>query len=193
MRFPVRRPRAGAPDILLGIVRVAFGRADGLTRFGATRQAFLASLAPLIAFPLVGGALMIAQGAGRAGAAQFLATLCALLAPPVLSFEVARLWGRGTTWLRFATALNWCQWAIPAVAAIALTVLPPLLIGLLSDRAALAATLGAVGCYALWLHWFVARHGLGVSRLRGAALVLMVNLGTGVLVLGPAFLEAAWR
>jgi hypothetical protein len=193
MRFPVRMRRAGASDILLGILRVAFGRRDGLARFGATRQAFLASLAPLVAFPLVGGALMMAQGAGRAGVAQFLTALCALLAPPVLSFEVARLWGRGATWLRFATALNWCQWAIPAVAAIALAVLPPLLIGPLSDRGALAATLGAVGCYALWLHWFVARHGLGVSPLRGAALVLLVNLGTGVLVLGPTVLEAAWR
>jgi hypothetical protein len=189
----MRTQRGGAPNILLGIVRVALGRADGLSRFSATRQAFLASLAPLIAFPLVGGALAMAQGASRAGAVQLLATLCALLAPPVLSFEVARLWGRGATWLRFATALNWCQWAIPAVAALALAVMPPLLIGTLSDRAALAATLGAVGCYALWLHWFVARHGLGVSRLRGAALVLVVNLGTGVLVLGPAFLEAAWR
>ncbi len=193
MKFIMRMRRAGAPNILVGIMRVAFGRADGLARFSATRQAFLASLAPLIAFPLVGGALMMVQGAGRAGAAQFLATLCALLAPPVLSFEVARLWGRGATWLRFATALNWCQWAIPAVAAVALSVIPPLLIGPLSDRAALAATLGAIGCYALWLHWFVARHGLGVSRLRGVALVLMVNLGTAVLVLGPAFLGAAWR
>ena len=185
--------RAGAPDILLGIVRVALGRADGLARFGATRQAFLTSLAPLVAFPLVGAGLMVAQGAGRAGAAHFLAALCALLAPPVLSFEVARLWGRGATWLRFATALNWCQWAIPAVAAIALFVLPPLLVELISDRAALAVTLAVVGCYALWLHWFVARHGLGVSPLRGALLVLLVNLGTGVLMLGPMVVEAAWR
>ncbi len=185
--------RAGAPNILLGIMRVAFGRPDGLARFGDTRQAFLASLAPLVAFPLVGGALMMVQGAGRAGAAQFLATLCALLAPPVLSFEVARLWGRGATWLRFATALNWCQWAIFAVLAVALSVAPPLLIGPLSDRAALAATLGGIGCYALWLHWFVARHGLGVSRLRGVALVLLVNIGTAVLVLGPALLAAVWR
>ena len=61
-----------------------------------------------------------------------------------------------------------------AVALAIAAVLPPLLVGPLSDRGALAATLGAVGCYALWLHWFVARHGLGVSPLRGAALVLLV-------------------
>jgi hypothetical protein len=188
MRPVVPGPRTGAPNILLGIVRVACGRADGLARFGATRQAFLASLAPLVAFPLVGGALLLLGGAGRAGAAQLLATLCALLAPPVLSFEVARLWGRRSAWLRFATALNWCQWAIPIVAVVLLGVLPPILGAVLPERAAVAATLGAVGCYALWLHWFVARHGLALSRLRAAALVALVNLGTALLVLGPAFL-----
>jgi hypothetical protein len=188
MRPVVPGPRTGAPNILLGIVRVACGRADGLARFGATRQAFLASLAPLVAFPLVGGALLLLGGAGRAGAAQLLATLCALLAPPVLSFEVARLWGRRSAWLCFATALNWCQWAIPIVAVVLLGVLPPILGAVLPERAAVAATLGAVGCYALWLHWFVARHGLALSRLRAAALVALVNLGTALLVLGPAFL-----
>lgn len=182
--------RAGAPNVLLGIVRVACGRPDGLTRFGATRESFLASLAPLIAFPLVGGVLMLLGGAGRDGAAQLLATLCALLAPPVLSFEIARAWGRRPEWLRFATALNWCQWAIPVVAVVLLAILPPLLGAFLSERAAVAATLGAVGCYGLWLHWFLARHGLALSRLRAAALVALVNLGTALLVLGPTLLAA---
>jgi hypothetical protein len=84
--------------------------------------------------------------------------------------------------------LNWCQWAIPIVAVVLLGVLPPILGAVLPERAAVAATLGAVGCYALWLHWFVARHGLALSRLRAAALVALVNLGTALLVLGPAFL-----
>ena len=66
----------------------------GLLLFGATREAFLASLAPLIAFPLVGGALMVLGGGGLEAFTDLLATLCALLAPPVLSFEVARFWGR---------------------------------------------------------------------------------------------------
>ena len=88
-----------------------------LLQFGATREAFLASLAPLIAFPLVGGVLMLLGGGGLAALSDLLATLCALLAPPVLSFEVARLWGRQDAWLRFATAFNWCQWAIPVAAA----------------------------------------------------------------------------
>ena len=64
MSGPARgqRPRPGS--IVLGIARLARGRADGLRQFGATREAFLASLAPLVAFPLVGGVLMLLGGGG---------------------------------------------------------------------------------------------------------------------------------
>jgi len=48
---------------------------------------------------------------------------------------------------------------------------------------------GVVG-YALWLHWFLARHGLALSRLRAALLVAGVNLGTGMLVMLPRLLLA---
>ena len=48
--------------------------------------------------------------------ADLLATVAVLLAPPVLSFEFARLWGRQDHWLRFATAFNWCQWLLPVLA-----------------------------------------------------------------------------
>ena len=51
--------------------------------------------------------------------------------------------------------------------------------------------LGLVG-YGLWLHWFVARHGLGLSGLRAAVMVLGVNLATVVLVLGPRMLALAF-
>ena len=42
--------------------------------------------------------------------------------------------------------------------------------------------------YGLWLHWFLARHGLGLSRFRAAVLVLGINLGDGAIVIGPRFL-----
>ncbi len=177
-----------APGILLGIGRIALGRADGITRFGDTREAFLRSLAPLLAFPLVGTALLLANGGGRPAIAQLLATICALLAPPVLSFEFARWWGRRALWARFATALNWCQWLIPVLAVILLAFLPPVFALALPERASVAATLGVVGCYGLWLHWFLARHALALSPARAGALVAVVNLGTAALVLGPAFL-----
>lgn len=173
------------PNILLGVTRLARGRADGLAQFGDTPQAFLASLAPLIAFPLVGALLTFAHGQAVEAVSELLATFCALLAPPVLSNLLARLWGREEFWLRFATAFNWCQWAIPAVAAALLFVVGALMqAGLPNETAALVLMLGLSG-YGLWLHWFIVKHGLRLSGARSALVVLLVNLGTTALVLGP--------
>jgi hypothetical protein len=180
--------RSPPGSIVLGIVRLARGHSDGIRQFGATREAFLASLAPLIAFPLVGGVLMLLGGGGLAAVSDLLATLCALLAPAVLSFEVARLWGREAAWLRFATAFNWCQWVIPVVGSVLLLVLAFLAgLGLPRELARLAVLFGIIA-YGLWLHWFVTRHGLGLSGPRAALAVLGVNLGTVILVLGPRIL-----
>ncbi|HEX3405465.1 MAG TPA: hypothetical protein VHT74_34585, partial [Acetobacteraceae bacterium] len=115
MSGPARGKAPPRGSIVVGIMRLARGRADGMLQFGTTREAFLSSLAPLIAFPLVGGVLMLLGGGGFTALSDLFATLCALVAPPVLSFEVARLWGRQAAWLRFATAFNWCQWAIPVL------------------------------------------------------------------------------
>jgi hypothetical protein len=182
-----QRPRSGS--IVLGIVRLARGRADGFQQFAATREAFLASLAPLVAFPLVGGALMVLGGGGLAALSDLLATICALVAPPVLSFEIARLWGRQQSWLRFATAFNWCQWAIPVLGSALLLLLGMLIVlGLPRSLARALVVLGLVS-YGLWLHWFLARHGLGLSRLRALLLVLGVNFVTVLIVMGPRVLE----
>jgi hypothetical protein len=174
--------------ILLGIFRIATGRPDGLAQFSDTPEAFLASLAPLVAFPLVGTLLMLGQGGGLAALSDLLATLCALLAPAVLSFELARRWGRAAAWTRFAVAFNWCQWAIP-VLSVGLVVLAGMLvaIGVPTDAALVIVVIG-LGGYALWLHWFLARHGLGLSPGRAAMLVVGVNLATILLVLGPRLL-----
>ena len=177
------RGRTGS--IVLGIVRLARGRPDGMQQFGATRDAFLASLAPLIAFPLVGGMLMLLGGGGLNTVSDLLATLCALVAPLVLSFEVARLWRRQQFWLRFATAFNWCQWVIPIVGSVLLLVFGVLAaLGLPRATARIGVLLGLLS-YALWLHWFLARHGLGLSGPRALLLVLAVNLTTAMLVVGP--------
>ena len=170
------------------MVRVARGHADGIAQFAGTSQGFLASLAPLIAFPLVGTALMLMDGDGAPAITDLLATMAVLLAPPVLSFELARLWGRQALWLRFATAFNWCQWLLPMLAGALLLVLGTLLHAGLSDNAATGALVLGLGGYALWLHWFLARHGLALSRVRAALLVLGVNFGTALLVLAPRLL-----
>ena len=185
------RARGPTGSIVVGVMRLARGRPDGFSQFGATRESFLASLAPLIAFPLVGCVLMLMGGGGIGALSDLLATLCALLAPPVLSFEIARLWHRDAAWLRFATAFNWCQWAIPVLGSILLLALGLLVaVGLPRNAAGGLALLGLVG-YGLWLHWFIARHGLCLSRFRAAVLVLGINLATVVIVVGPRFLALA--
>ena len=170
---------------LAGILLLARGRPAGLGFFGATPNAFLASLAPLIAFPLVGTGLLLASGQGADAVADFFAVICALLSPAVLSHVLARHWGREAQWLRFATAFNWCQWIMPLVLMVLLTVFGIALQLGLSDRLAGIGALGGVGAYALWLHWFLARHGLALSGWRAAGVVAWVNLGTLLVLIVP--------
>ncbi|HET6237505.1 MAG TPA: hypothetical protein VFE41_21490 [Acetobacteraceae bacterium] len=192
MSGTVRRAPPRTRNILLGIFRVATGRADGLAQFGDTSEAFVASLAPLVAFPLVGALLMLGQGEGLAALTDLLATLCALLAPAVLSYEVACRWDRAASWTRFAVAFNWCQWAIP-VLAVFLVVLAGFLLALgVPSNVGLVLVVAGLGGYGLWLHWFLARHGLGLSAVRAALLVAGVNLATILLVLGPRLLPLAF-
>ena len=63
-------------------------------------------------------------------------------------------------------------------------------IGLPRSAAQAIALLGLV-CYGFWLHWFLARHGLGLSRVRAAVLVIGVNLATVAIVMGPRLLTLA--
>jgi hypothetical protein len=175
-------------NVLVAVLRTARGRADGIRLFGNTTGAFLASLAPLIAFPLVGALLMLWRGGGLRPMADLAATLCALLTPPVLSWQFARLWHREDAWPRFATAFNWCQWVLPAVAILILAVLSAGMALGLPDRFARVGVVLGLGSYGLWLHWFLARHALGLGGKQAALLVLGVNLGTVMVVLGPRLL-----
>ena len=176
---------------LLGMVRLARGRVDGLAQFGDTAQAFLASLAPLLAFPIVGAALLLTTDGPIRALATLFATLVAQLAPAVLSHALARAWGREAQWLRYATAFNWCQWALPLAAMALLLVLQfALRLGLPEDAADQVLILG-LAAYGLWLNWLLARYGLSLSRGRAAALVALTNLGTLVLAIGPRLLVLA--
>jgi hypothetical protein len=178
-------PRA---SILRAMARVAMGKSDGIQGFPGTVQGFLVSLMPLVAFPIAGTILLLQQGGGLAAIGDLFATIAVLLAAPVLSYEFARLWRREAWWLRFATAFNWCQWLLPLLASVLLVVLGVLQHAGLSDRAATGLLVLCLGAYGLWLHWFLARHGLALSVLRAVLLVVGVNLVTALLVLAPRLL-----
>lgn len=176
---------------LRGVTLVGRGRMDGMALFGATTEAFLASLAPLLAFPAAGAILLLLSGKAVEAAAAILITLVAQLAPPVLSHTLARAWRQEEGWLRYATAYNWSQWAILAVMFGLLTVLRVAMDAGLSEAGADTLFAFGVGGYALWLHWRLSRHGLGLSRWRATAMVLVVSLGTVLLVFVPLLARAA--
>ncbi len=184
-------PTAPGLRPLLGMVRLARGRVDGLQQFGDTPQAFLASLAPPLAFAIVGALLLlVSEGLGRA-LATLLVAIVLQLTPPVLSHALARFWGREAQWLRYATAFNWCQWALPlAMMAMLIALQAALQVGLPEDAADATFTVG-LAAYGLWLNWLLARHGLNLSAGRAAALVALTNLGTVLLALGPRLLVGA--
>jgi hypothetical protein len=175
----------GFASVVIGVARLARGRADGLGCFGNTTAQFTASLAPFIALPLVGTVLLLIQGEGLPALVDLFATWAALLAPPVVSWELTRLWRCEARWLRYATAFNWCLWAMP-LAAVAASLLLGVLVQIGVPLRVGATVLPALLLgYGLWLHWFIARVGLGVSRARAVVLVLLTNLATSVLALGP--------
>ena len=183
--LPERRPQG---NILRGMALVARGRADGLAEFGGTAQSFLASLAPLLAFPLVGALLLLAGGQVEAAVSGLLAALCVLLLPPVLSYEAARLWKREAQWARFATAFNWCYWLVPLLGTVLVFLLGIANAAGLPEHVGAIVLVVALSVYGLWLHWFLARHALQISGLRAALLVIFMNLVVALVVIGPRFL-----
>lgn len=177
-------------SVIRGVFRLARFQPVGFAEFGATRQAFLNSLAPLIAFPLVGGALMLLSGGGLGVLTDLLATLIALIAPAVIAATLAERWQRGEWWPRYAVAFNWSQWAVPVVALALLMAVGVLRRMGLGEQPAAIAVLFAIAAYGISLHWFLARHGLGLSVGRTTLLVIAINLGTVALVMAPRFVAA---
>lgn len=183
-------PRRSPQTILLGIALVARGRAEGVALFGDTPRAFLAGLAPLLAFPLVGALLLVLGGRVGEGLTAFAESVCVLLAEPVISEALATRWGRGDLWLRYATAFNWCQWIIPLLAS-ALVIAADFLITLGLPPTWVAPLLVVViGVYALWLQWFLTQQALCLSWQKAIAMVVLVNLASGVLLLAPRLIGA---
>lgn len=178
-------------SILTGIRRLARFQADGFLSFKATPQALLNSLAPLLAFPLVGGLGELAQGNVATALSNLLATAVALLTPLVVSEFLATRWGAGSRWVRFAVASNWCQWVLPlGVMAIVIVFWSLAQLGIALGSSLVGAAIIGLIAYGIGLHWFMARRGLGLSCGRAALLVLAADLTTGCLVMLPRVIAA---
>lgn len=157
----------------------------GIEQFPATRQAFLNSLAPWLALPLVGGILLLLGGQTRAAIGNVLFAAVALLAPAVVSHALARWWGREARWLRYAIAFNWCQWVVTAggLAALILAEIA-LAIGLPRNAVLILVSLGFM-VYAMAVQISLASTGLAITRLRATGFIVLVNLAALLLVLLP--------
>jgi hypothetical protein len=176
-------------EALRGIALLARFRTEGFACFTATPGGFLNSLAPMLAITLVAGLRPVMAGDGQQVLLHVLTSLIALLAPPVLSHFLSRLWHREAEWLRYAVAFNWCQSAI--------TLLTVVLIlgyalgdGGSADLDGLLSLIGLLLFYWLGVCWFLARRGLALGGLRAVLAVLVINFGTGALVVGPSLLGA---
>ena len=174
---------------LRGVLLLARGRAEGMALFRATPEGFLASLAPLLVVPLAGSLLLLLDGWVAPALALVLVALTVQLSPAVLSHALARRWGREAGWLRYATAYNWCQWAVLGFMFLVLAVLGVMTGAAPSDVVGSRGFTYAVGLYAIWLHWVVTRHGLDLGGWRAALLVVLVSLGVVAMVVGPTVLQ----
>ncbi|MDE1907152.1 MAG: hypothetical protein KGH75_11960 [Rhodospirillales bacterium] len=171
--------------IMRGLAKLARGDATGLAEFSGDKEAFSASLAPLIAFPLVGAAITSLSGDWQVALIGLLSRLCAVLALPLIVYESSKLFGKTSLWLRTATALNWCFWLVlPAIFLAALLGSILAQTGLPLIRAE-KLVLGAVALYLLWNRWFVLKTGLQLNIWR-ALLVLAASLAaTGLFAVLP--------
>jgi hypothetical protein len=176
--------------VLRGILRIGTFRPDGLAEFGATPQAFLNSLAPLLALPVVGGLIMLGRGHVAEALVSVLANLVILLAPPVAAHALTRLMRREELWLRYAVAYNWCQWAV-AAALLAAMIAGGVLVAVgLPERAAAQLLMLALAGYGIALNWFLARTALELSGGKAALFIVLVWLAAMVLIMAPALLSA---
>ena len=80
--------------IFRGLLLLARGKKSGIKDFANTMDAFTASLAPLIAFPLVGAGISVLGGQRQLAAIGLLSRFCGVLALPVITHEFARRTGR---------------------------------------------------------------------------------------------------
>ncbi|MDR3520585.1 MAG: hypothetical protein P4L54_03115 [Acidocella sp.] len=177
--------------ILRGLFLLVRGKAAGVVEFANTNNALTASMAPLIAFPLVGAILVAMRGDINDALVSFIAQLCVALAPSLLIYEFARRWQAEANWLRTASALNWSFWV-----ALPLLLLGALLASMLvtfgaSETVAEAIVIGLIGGYLMWLHWFIVRKGLNIGVWQAILLVFVTNIVLGLLVVGPDLINLA--
>lgn len=167
--------------ILQGMLLLASGRREGITCFEGTPDAFGAAIAPQLAMLIVGLLQVFLVSDKLLGLTKILLSLCVVLLPAVVSQFYAHRWGRDVLWLRYITAATWCNWVVLLISLGATILAGVLFPAILTQPGFMGALVLSVAVYEMWLQWYVARVGLGLSR--GRALLLYVSILASTLVL----------
>lgn len=170
--------------ILRGLLLLARGKADGIKEFANTPEAVGASLAPLIAFPLVTAGLTAMAGQPVFALTAFLSRFCAVLALPLITYEFARWTKREAFWFRTVSATNWSFWPMLVLAVAVDTVLAFNSV----PNGVSEVILALLGVYLLWLHWFILRAGLRLGIFQAALLVVLNDVVVVLLSAAPLLL-----
>ncbi|MHB1303141.1 MAG: hypothetical protein ACYCZB_06665 [Acidiphilium sp.] len=185
MRGERRQFRMPQGNIPRGLFRLAIGDSRGIKEFGNTTAAFSASIAPLLAFPLVGSALFAIEGHWMLAAIMLLSRISGVLLQPVIVEFSARLTGNGTTWLTTSTALNWSVWLIFPLIVAGVLLSNGLAAAGLSPILTLRATVGLIGLYLLWVQWFILRTGMRLGIWQALAILILMTLAIATVYVLP--------
>ncbi len=170
-----------------GLVLLAVGRKAGFDHFGTDVDAYLGSLAPLVALILVSCAWVgVHNSAPHHAASLCLRLICMLLAPAVIAELFCRVWKRAGQWALYANVLNWSQWLAWFVLVILLLVAQLFVDAGASPAVAVGFAGLALLMYLTWFHWFLARKVLAVSRAR--VVMLLVVSAVVTLMIGAVSL-----
>jgi len=166
-------------NILRGLFRLIQGDQTGLREFGNSPRTFSASLAPLLAFPLVGSALFALSGHFMLALVMLLSRVAAVLLQPVITEFVAGRSNSSTTWLMTSTALNWSVWLVFPLIFLGVLIANGLVTTGVSDYNAVIIAACLIAAYYTWLQWFILRTGLRLHWLYALLLVLGMNILIG--------------
>ncbi len=179
-----KKPRPNG-RLALGLLLIGTGRATGFAQFGATAEAYLASLAPWLGLVIVLSGVLAWSGHPRPAVAFFLLAVCNLLAPAIIADVLCRVWDRRQQWALYANVLNCAQWLMLAAVMLLLPFASASVMFGLSQEDAVHLLLAVLAAYTLWFHWFAARHALQISAGRAAIVMLCVVFGTGLILQLP--------
>ncbi|WP_338331774.1 hypothetical protein [Acetobacter sp. LMG 32666] len=164
--------------IVQGMLQLAAGKREGLACFEGTPDAFGAALAPQMACILVGGIQIFLLPDKVMSATKLLLSLCVLFLPAVISHFYAQRWGRGALWLRYITAATWCGWVVVLISLACALIAAVITPDIARQQGFIGALALCAAAYELWLQWFVAKVGLGISGGRAALLYVSILLAS---------------